>query len=296
MPLTDSPAIYYEVSGDGGAAPTVVLLSGGGAQLISWHEDLVAMLVDRGLRIVRMDNRDVGLSARFGGPGDIEGGYDLSDMSDDVIRVLDHLDVPAAHLVGHSMGGMMAQMAAIEHPDRVLSLGLISTIPGQDPRYILHDDRAELRQAPVRFTREQIVAGAIAYSVEQSGEGRYPVDAEWMAWAAGTAFDRGYAPEGFARQWSALLRAPERLEALRRIDVPALVFHGREDDVLHWVSAVDMAEALPRAELQVHPGMGHLIAHQLWPELVAGIVRTVHRTAGSAAESVPAVSAGKLNG
>lgn len=276
MPHTDSPAIYYEVSG-GSDGPPVVLLSGGGAQLISWHDDLVAMLVAAGLRVVRMDNRDVGLSARFGGPDDIDGGYDLADMADDVIRVLDHLEVPAAHLVGHSMGGMMAQMAAIGHPDRVRSLGLISTIPGRDRRYILHGERAELLQPPVRYTREQLVAGAIAYSAAESVGDRYSVDQEWMAWAAGTAFDRGYAPEGFARQWSALLRAPERLEALRRVGVPALVFHGRDDDVLHWVSAVDMAEALPRAELQIHPGMGHLIAHQLWPELAGGIVRTVRR-------------------
>lgn len=276
MPHTDSPAIYYEVSG-GSDGPPVVLLSGGGAQLISWHDDLVAMLVAAGLRVLRMDNRDVGLSTRFGGPDDIDGGYDLADMADDVIRVLDHLEVPAAHLVGHSMGGMMAQMAAIGHPDRVRSLGLISTIPGRDRRYILHGERAELLQPPVRYTREQLVAGAIAYSAAESVGDRYSVDQEWMAWAAGTAFDRGYAPEGFARQWSALLRAPERLEALRRVGVPALVFHGRDDDVLHWVSAVDMAEALPRAELQIHPGMGHLIAHQLWPELAGGIVRTVRR-------------------
>ena len=276
MPLTDSPAIYYEVAGDP-TGPPAVLLSGGGAQLISWHDDLVAMLIAAKLRVVRMDNRDVGLSARFGGPDDIDGGYELADMAHDVIRVLDHLEVPAAHLVGHSMGGMMAQMAAIEHPDRVRSLGLISTTPGRDPRYILHGERADLLQPPIRFTREQVVEGAIAYSAAESGDGRYPIDQEWMSWAAGTAYDRGYAPEGFARQWSALLRAPERLEALRGIGVPALVFHGREDDVLHWAAAVDMAEAIPRAELQVHPGMGHLIAHQLWPDLAAGIVRTVRR-------------------
>lgn len=276
MPHTDSPAIYYEVSG-GFDGPPVVLLSGGGAQLISWHDDLVAMLVAAGLRVVRMDNRDVGLSARFGGPDDIDGGYELADMARDVIRVLDHLEVPAAHLVGHSMGGMMAQMAAIEHPDRVRSLGLISTTPGRDPRYILHGERGDLLQPPIRFTREQVVEGAIAYSAAESGDGRYPIDQEWMSWAAGTAYDRGYAPEGFARQWSALLRAPDRLEPLRGIGIPALVFHGREDDVLHWAAAVDMAEAIPRAELQVHPGMGHLIAHQLWPDLAAGIVRTVRR-------------------
>ena len=276
MPFTPDPAIFYDTAGNADD-PTVVLIAGGGAQLIAWHVDLVARLVERGLHVVRMDNRDVGLSARFGGPDDIDGGYGLEEMGDDVVRVLDDLGLDAAHLVGHSMGGMMAQMAAIRHPDRVRSLGLLSTIPGRDARYVLHDERPELMRAPLRYSRAEITAGAAAFASATAGE-RYPLDVEWNAWAAGEAFDRGYFPEGFSRQWSALLRAPERLEALRALDVPALVFHGRDDDVLHWNAAVDMAAALRGAELQVHPGMGHFIAPELWPELIGGIVRAV--TAG----------------
>ncbi|WP_285137367.1 alpha/beta fold hydrolase [Microbacterium sp. lyk4-40-TSB-66] len=273
MPHTPDHAIFYDTAGDA-ADPTVVLIAGGGAQLIAWHVDLVAALVGRGLHVVRMDNRDVGLSARFGGPDDIDGGYGLEEMGDDVIRVLDDLGVEAGHLVGHSMGGMMAQMVAIRHPARVRSLGLLSTIPGRDPRYILHDERPELMRQPVRYTREDVRAGAAGFAASTAGQ-RYPLDVEWNAWAAVEAFDRGYAPEGFSRQWSALLRAPERLDALRAVDVPALVFHGRDDDVLHWSAAVDMAEALTHAELQVHSGMGHYIVPELWPELVAGLTRTV---------------------
>ncbi|WZH38787.1 MAG: alpha/beta hydrolase [Microbacterium enclense] len=283
MPLTPDPAIFYDTTGDA-SAPTVVLIAGGGAQLIAWHVDLVRALVDSGLHVVRMDNRDVGLSARFGGADDIDGGYGLEEMADDVVCVLDDLGVEAAHLVGHSMGGMMAQMAAIRHPERVRSLGLLSTIPGRDPRYILHDERPELMRAPVRYPRDEVVAGAAAFAASTAGE-RYPLDVEWNAWAAGEAFDRGYFPEGFSRQWSALLRAPERLEALRAITVPALVFHGRDDDVLHWSAAVDMAEALPAGELQVHPGMGHYLVPELWSELVAGIVRTVEAGEARAASA-----------
>ena len=203
-----------------------------------------------------------------------EGG--VQAMSEALLDLMHHLKVHRAHLVGHSMGGMMAQMVAIDHPARVRSLGLLSTIPGRDPRYILHGERPELMQQPARYTRDEVVAGARALASATASH-RYPLDVEWNAWAAGEAYDRGYAPEGFSRQWSALLRAPERLEALRSVDVPAFVFHGRDDDVLHWSAAVDMAEALPHAELQVHPDLGHYLNAEFWPALVDGIVRTVER-------------------
>lgn len=271
----DGIQIFYDVTGAEGD-PVVVLISGGGAQLISWDEQLVGLLVANGLRVVRFDNRDTGFSHRFGGELDVDGGYDLSDMANDVLLVLDDLGVHAAHLVGHSMGGMMAQMVALAHPDRVLSLGLLSTIPGQDPRYILHGDRAELSEAPLRFSREQIVEFAGEYARVASPP-RYDPQVQWHRDRAGDAFDRGYAPEGFARQWSALMRAPERLDGLRAVTVPTLVFHGRDDDVLHWVAAVDIADAITGSELQVHADMGHLIPHELWPDLVAAITRTVAR-------------------
>lgn len=268
---TDDVSIYYEVHG-AETDPLIVLISGGGAQMLSWRPEFIELLVAQGFRVVRFDNRDTGASQLFGGVDDLDGGYGLGDMGEDVVRILDHLGVEAAHIVGHSMGGMMAQMVVLEHPERVRSIGLLSTIPGRDPRYVLHG-APNLVDAPPRFPREVLVTGAGHFSRETGSE-RYPVDAEWMQWAAGEAFDRGYYPEGFTRQWAALMRAPERLDRLRGLEVPAFVFHGRDDDVLHWSSAVDIADALPLAELQVHPHMGHLIPPGLWPELVDGIVRT----------------------
>jgi pimeloyl-ACP methyl ester carboxylesterase len=268
----DDVEIYFEEFGDP-AHPVVVLISGGGAQLLSWQPEFIALLVAENYRVVRFDNRDTGLSQKFGGEADLDGGYDLADLGDDVVRILDTLGVAAAHLVGHSMGGMMAQTVAIQHPERVLSLGLLSTIPGRDPRWVLHDARPELQEPPQRYPREVLVEGAGAYAAAAGSE-RYPIDVEWMRWAAGEAYDRGPFPEGFSRQWAALLRAPERLDDLRGVTVPTLIFHGRDDDTCGWLAAVAMAEAMPQAELQVHPGMGHLIPPGLWPELVDGIVRT----------------------
>jgi pimeloyl-ACP methyl ester carboxylesterase len=271
----DGVEIFYDEAGDAGA-PAVVLIAGGGAQLIAWHDDLVALLVAEGLRVVRIDNRDTGFSQRFGGPEDLDGGYGLSDMGADVVRVLDALGVPAGHLVGHSMGAMIAQVVAIEQPDRVRSLGLLSSIPGRDPRYILHGDREELLRVPPRRTREEVVAAA-ADAFRPSGPQRYRRQEDWMRWAAGEAYDRGYAPEGYVRQWAALRRAPERLERLRGVTVPTLVLHGRDDDVLHWCAAVDTAVAIPGSELQIHPDMGHLVPWELWPDVVAAVARTVRR-------------------
>ena len=277
MPYTtvDDVSIYFEIEGNP-ADPAIVLISGGGAQLISWDDRLVALLVAEGFRVVRLDNRDTGLSQRFGGDEDIDGGYDLSDMAEDVLRVLDALDIPAAHLIGHSMGGMMAQTAAIEHPERVLSLGLLSTIPGQDPRYILHGERPELLMTPIRVSRDEAVAFA-RHAATNAAPSRYDAQVEWHAAKAALAYDRGYAPEGFSRQWAALRRAPERLARLAEVDAPALVWHGRVDDVLHWSAAVDMAEALTAAELQVHPEVGHFFPQELWPDLAAAITRTARR-------------------
>ncbi|WEG08681.1 alpha/beta hydrolase [Microbacterium horticulturae] len=277
MPYAESDGIriYYETFG-AEDDPLLVLISGGGAQLLSWDERFIALLTDAGVRIVRFDNRDTGFSQRFGGPTDIDGGYGLSDMAEDVLRVLDDLEVSAAHLAGHSMGGMMAQMLAIEHPERVRSLGLLSTIPGRSSRYVLHGERPELLRPPHRLTREQAVAFAEA-AVAASPLHRYDPQVAWHRARAGEAYDRGYAPEGYARQWAALRRAPERLERLRGLSLPTLVLHGREDDVLHWHAAVDMAEAIAGSELQVQPDMGHLIPHELWPELARALVRTVRR-------------------
>lgn len=272
MPVTSSDVrLYYEVFG-AESDPLLVLASGGGAQMISWDEEFISLLTRGGLRVVRFDNRDTGYSERFGGQDDLDGGYELADLGDDIVRIMDDLGVQAAHIAGHSMGGMMTQMVALEHPERVRSLGLFSTLPGQDPRYVLHSSSAG---APRRITRDEAVelAGAAASATDS----RYDPQVAWHRTAAGTAYDRGYFPEGAERQLAALRRAPERLERLRDVRVPTLIVHGREDPVVHWSAAADMAAAMSGSELQIHPEVGHLLPHELWPDLTRAILRTADR-------------------
>ncbi|AYF98007.1 alpha/beta fold hydrolase [Protaetiibacter intestinalis] len=279
MPYAEADGIrlFYDVAGPEDGIP-LVLLAGTGAQLIAWHEELVAAFVAAGFRVLRVDNRDTGLSTMTGGPRSVDGGYGLEDMGDDVVRVLDAAGIPAAFLLGQSMGGMIAQLAALRHPARVLGLGLVSTIPGRSPRWVLHGEHPELRRPQPRLPRRLVVWGA---RFQRPPGSSFPWDAAWHRWAAGAAYDRSYRPDGLARQWSALLRAPERLEALRGLRMPVVVMHGTADRVLSADAARDMAAAIPGAELLLVEGMGHELPREVWPDAVAAMERIAGRTAGS---------------
>ncbi len=276
--VSDGATIYYETTGGSSGWP-IVLLEGTGAQLIATDDRFCDLLAAEGFFVIRLDNRDVGMSQKFGGRRDLDGRYELSDMAGDVIRVLDDLDLERSHILGHSMGGMMAQTVAIEHPERLRSLVLVSTIPGRaDSRYFPDGTGAmpALEVVQPRFPRAVHVALAV-WLQRRAHSGTYPFDKTWAREAARRAYDRGYAPDGIARQWTALKRAPERLERLREVRAPTLVIHGRADNVLLWPAAVDIAEAIADAELHIYPGMGHSMVRELWPAYVAEIVRVARR-------------------
>ena len=140
MPFTttEGPAIYYETTGDP-ANPPIVLIAGASAQLIWWREEIVQNLLDHGLFVIRLDNRDVGLSAKIGGPNDVALAYSVADMAKDVCRVLDALGVTSAHIVGQSLGGIISQVMAINHPERVRSMVLFYTVPAFAMEYLTED-------------------------------------------------------------------------------------------------------------------------------------------------------------
>lgn len=266
--------IWYEEAGDPSGMP-LVLLAGFGAQLIWWRDELCAALA--GFRVIRIDNRDVGRSKLFGGPEDLDAGYGVADMADDVVAVLDAAGVDRAHVAGHSMGGIIAQMVALGHPDRLASMTLMSTIPGIDPKYVLHDDGTSVMSVvQPRFSRDEFVEGWVVWA-RDGHVGAYPFDEDWVRTMADLHYDRGYHPDGQPRQWAALLRAPDRLERLRAVTVPTLVVHGRLDAELHWRAAADMAAAIEGAELQVYAEMGHELPRALWPDLVSAMTRTARR-------------------
>lgn len=271
-------AIYYETAGSPTGMP-LVLVEGGFTQMVGWPPEFVERLAEAGFHVITFDNRDVGLSTHFGGPEDLDGGYGIEDLADDVTAVLDHADIPSAHVAGRSMGGMIAQTLAIRTPERVRSLGLFYSIPGRDRRYVLHGDREELNSPQPRFPLDELLTNSLAAHRAFMPHGDVWGDKQWYEDETRRyvtrSYERRYSPDGAPRQWSALKRAPERLEDLRTVDVPTAVIHGRDDHVLHRCAAWDIAEAMPRAELHVYPGMGHFFP----PALISAFVRVLERTA-----------------
>ncbi|WP_193096215.1 alpha/beta fold hydrolase [Brevibacterium sp. FME17] len=278
-PITDGE-IHYESLGDDAGIP-LVLVEGGWTQLIGWAPDFIDQLGEAGFRVLALDNRDTGLSTHFGGPDDLDGGYGLEDMADDVAAVIGHAGLASAHVAGRSMGGMIAQMLAIRSPELVRSLGLFYSIPGRDKRYILHGDRAELFSPQRRIPRDELLASALAANRGFMPDGDAWGDKEWYENETrryvGDAYDRHYSPDGAPRQWAALRRAPERLDDLRDVVVPTTVVHGRDDHVLHWSAAIDIAEAMPQAELHIYPGLGHFFPPALIPSFVESLARTARQ-------------------
>ncbi|KXF53114.1 hypothetical protein AXA44_08500 [Rhodococcus sp. SC4] len=216
-----------------------------------------------------MDNRDVGLSRMYGGPEDIDGGYSIDDMADDVISVLDHARVVTSHVVGQSMGGMIAQRVALRYADRVDSLGLIYTTSNID-KY------RRSPMSPIVVPERQSRAHAIENAVRRERVSMSPgftFDEAWAWEVAARSFDRAYAPDGFVRQATAI-RATftgDRTASLSTLQMPIAIFHGRDDPYFHSDSAIAMALACPGSTLHLYAGMGHEIPGALYPEFAGAI-------------------------
>ena len=253
--------LAYEAFGDP-RDPPMVLIQGLGAQMVGWRAELCQALAARGHWVVRFDNRDVGLSTKL--PGTT---YTLADMADDTAGLIAALGHQSAHVVGQSLGGMVAQELVIRHPTRVRSLCLIYSAP--NGLHFVRDPEVEAARSPDHPPRDR--AEAIEQYVANErfcGSRDYPFDVEWIRELGGIMWDRGWYPEGIERQRAAIPEPPDRSPALRAVTVPTLLIHGDADRLINPTGSEALAEAMPAANLHIFPGMGHELPRPLWPELV----------------------------
>jgi pimeloyl-ACP methyl ester carboxylesterase len=278
--------LAYETFGDPGDPP-VLLVMGLATQMIGWPDEFCAGLADRGLFVVRFDNRDIGLSTHLDDRGApdilaILGGdrskvaYPLADLADDTAGLLDALHLDSAHVVGASMGGMVAQLVAIRHPERVRSLTSIMSTTG-DPAVGMPAQAAMgVLLAPPATDRESAIQRAVdTYRV--IGSPGFEFDEQALRDRAALSYDRRYNPAGVARQLAAILTTPDRTADLGAVDVPTLVIHGEHDSLVDVSGGRATAAAIPGAELRVVDGMGHDLPRAIWPELTDRIAALVER-------------------
>ncbi|MES3021581.1 MAG: alpha/beta hydrolase [Pseudomonadota bacterium] len=270
--------IYYETMGPADGLP-VLLIQGFSAQMIGWRNGFCQKLVERGFRVIRFDNRDVGLSEKFGGADDVDGGYSLADLAADSFGVLDALDLSSAHVVGQSMGGMIAQIMADTRPERVRSLSLVYTAPGFEQRHFgVAIENASIAPSLARLARQDAIE-AYVMQERHAGSTAYPFNETWIRQLGALAFDRCYAPDGHVRQWQAMLRAPNSFADLERLAMPVSVIHGRDDGLIKASASLEFGARIPQAEVHIYPGMGHEVVEPLWDEFANIIHRTALRAA-----------------
>ena len=284
MPVADANGIEiaYETMGDP-ADPTVLLVMGLGSQMVHWDPEFCQGIVDRGFHVVRFDNRDMGGSTRIDVPVDVlgvlsasaSGGeappvpYLLTDMAADAVGLLDHLGIERAHLFGVSMGGMIVQTIAIEHPQRVATLTSVMSTTGDPDVGTPTGEAMTALLAPPPQSREQLQDTAVHHAGVWGSPGLF--DEARLRRAAGQAWDRGYNPAGTARQLAAILASGSRSAALAGIDVPTLVIHGTADTLVQPSGGERTAEVVPDAKLLVVEGMGHDLAPPLWPQIIGAL-------------------------
>ena len=275
---TDNRQIELEYDHFGNPTdPALLLIMGFTAQMVAWDEEFCKQLADRGHFVIRFDNRDCGLSTKLHGvPSNSDAvimaammetemppvPYTLSDMAADAMQVLDHLNIERAHIMGASMGGMIAQTVAIEHPHRVKTLISIMSQPGELTVGQPTQEAMELIVTPAPSDRDEYIAFAPKWQLWQSK--KYRSD-ELSIKAAIRDFDRGNYPEGGPRQMAAIYASGSRAEGLQKLQVPTLVIHGTEDQLITPSGGERTAELIPNSTLLMVEDMGHDLPQPLWP-------------------------------
>jgi pimeloyl-ACP methyl ester carboxylesterase len=262
-----------------------------GAQMTLWSPGFVSELLDRGFRVIRFDNRDAGLSTKTAGPPPdvmamyaafaagqpIEAPYTLSLLAADAVGLLDALDIPAAHIVGASMGGMIVQTIAIEHPDRVLSLTSIMSTTGHTEVGQPDPEAMMALLSPVPEGRAAAIDATVNTSRLISGDLFDEVESRRIATES---YDRCFNPAGTMFQIAAIAASGDRTPALEQLDVPTLVVHGRQDPLVTLSGGEATAKAVPGADLLVFGLMGHDMPRRYWPQMADAIFNIAARSEG----------------
>jgi pimeloyl-ACP methyl ester carboxylesterase len=277
--------IVYDTFGDPNA-PAILLIMGLGAQMISWDGELCAQLASHGYWVIRYDNRDIGLSTKFDNAGTVnileivaamqsgqsfEVPYNLRDMADDAVGLLDALEIQIAHVVGASMGGMIAQLVAIHYPSRVSTLTSIMSSTGEPDLPPPSDEAFQILLVPTPTDRDGYIEASSKAWNYLNGP-RYQFDENRLLTRIGNAYDRGLCPDGVNRQLAATITSEGRREALQSVAIPTLVIHGDADPLVPVEGGIDTAEAIPGAKKLIIEGMGHSLPDELWHPILEAIV------------------------
>jgi pimeloyl-ACP methyl ester carboxylesterase len=278
---TKTLSIAYQEFGQT-SDPVILLIMGLGMQMLAWPDEFCLGLADKGYRVIRLDNRDVGLSqkfdgikapspltlilrSRFGMPTKVP--YRLHDMAEDVVSLMDFLEIPSAHIVGASMGGMIAQLVAAHYPDRTRSLtSIMSTsgarsLPQPSLKVLL-----QLTRKPVVGEDEYLKNAKKTWAV--IGSPGYPADEAQLEERFLSAYRRSYYPQGFARQVAAIAASGDRIADLQKIRAPTLVIHGKADVLVPVQGGIDTARHIVNARLELIEGMGHDLPRPLLPRFI----------------------------
>ncbi len=275
-------SIEYDTFGSTTDTP-LLLIMGLGAQMIHWDEEFCQQLADTGLFVIRHDNRDVGLSTILEGDFDMAAlmadfmagktpsvPYTLDDMAADSVGLLDHIGIEQAHVCGASMGGMIAQLVACNHPDRTLSLTSIMSSTGNPDL----PKATPAAQAALTAPRPDGLEESIERAIENAkviGSKGFPFDPERTAARAKQAFQRSFNPMGVARQMAAIAANGDRRERLRQLDVPCVVIHGTDDPLVPFAGGEDTHQNIKGARLVAIEGMGHDLPPGAWPRVIEAI-------------------------
>jgi len=288
--------ICYQIFGEPGADP-LLLIMGLGGQMVIWDDEFCERLAARGFRVIRFDNRDIGQSSKMHGgkrltPFEllklrffhipVSAPYKLIEMAKDTVGLMDALGLKSAHLVGASMGGMIAQEIALSFPERVRSLTSIMSTTGNPRVPPPSREAAMMLMMPPPKTKEQYIE-RFARTWKMLRAGSFPEDEARDAALAERCFARGINPAGVGRQLRAILASGSRKPRLHAVKAPTLVIHGTVDPLVHPAGGRDTADSIPNAKLVMIEGMGHAMPIRMWPQLIDAIASHAHGASAQAA-------------